>query len=303
MEIVKVRRFSKRSLNHESGGEWMEQTNSNFNGAPIKVGQTVSKTRFEFEFQVSMKLSCVYLLDAKASGSVIERIMMEKISLKGESVDGHQVSVKGHKVFEIKPGHCSSVGWKKVIVELDSSNYERIFIPKFKEWFCEALTPLHICLDNSPDDFYFVCKDGKSVGMKRAVAMATMDVMSTFFTSEVGNDKENYELKEFDASVVQTVKKIVMCRYMYDEDVSDLAVVELLHYLHVKGSEKVWPLVIRTMSATNCMDIMGLASTYDNELAMESARKFLFEHPELFRCIDHAALSKSFAPIDEPKSA
>ena len=190
-------------------------------------------------------------------------------------------------------------------MDLDFSSYWRIFIPQFQEWFGETLTLLHICLDNLPDDFYFVCKGGERVGMKRAVAMATMDLMSTFFTSGVGGDnlKEIFQLEEFDVSVVQTVKKVIECRYIYEEDVSDLAVVNLLHFLQAKGSEKVWPLVIRTMSATNCMEIMGLASTYDNELAMESARKFLFEHPELFRCIDHAALSKSFAPIDEPKSA
>ena len=83
MDTVKVRRF----LKHDHG-EWVEQKVSNFNGSTITVVHTGFKTRFEFEFKVCMKLSCVFLLQANASGAILgntERIKMQKISLKKQT--------------------------------------------------------------------------------------------------------------------------------------------------------------------------------------------------------------------------
>lgn len=217
---------------------------------------------------------------------------------KDASGQDAEMKLKFSRVSEVDLTKHDRVAWSKVVVKIYPSYTNHVFRPVFQEMHFEQFPSFRNCFEER-EDFAFVCKGGEQVRIPSAVAAATCGVISKAVDGEF-QKCSTFKLDDFDASVVQTVKDILMRRRIVLEDVSDLAVVDLLLFLEAKGADKAWALVRRALDCKNCMRVMGLAVKWGEDETKQAALQVLFASgPDKFRVVDYDALCASFAPKEE----
>ena len=138
----------------------------------------------------------------------------------------------------------------------------------------------------------FKCSDGV-VLINSNLAKAT----SKFVKGSQSFDLNSVDLSQFDVTTVTAVKSIMIERTVKLADLSP-KVVELMHYLLVRGRKKVWPLVRQTLSLKNVLDYLWLAEQFEDAETRENAQNLISQNFNRFVVRDTMAFCQALSLKD-----